>query len=265
MYFAFSVFIRVHPWLIDRLDSLEEIMSTASSLVPPPAPPVPAPRGLRVLIEEKIAIPAEVIDLNSFCRWATSDQFPERGRFSYLRGAIWVDLTMEKLYSHNQVKREFTEVLGGLVKSLATGRFFPDGMLLRNSAADLATEPDGMFVSYDALRSGRVQRIEREEPDFLELEGSPEMVLEVVSDTSVHKDTEELRELYWQAGILEYWLVDAREAAPHFELLRHGRKGYTSTRKQAGGWLRSNVFDRSFQLTQTTDPLGDPLYVLNVR
>lgn len=33
----------------------------------------------------------------------------------------------------------------------------------------------------------------------------------------------------------------------------------------AGGWLRSNVFDRSFQLTQTTDPLGHPLYVLNVR
>lgn len=240
-------------------------MSTASSLAPPPVAPAPAPRALRMVIEERIAIPAEVVDLDSFCRWATSDQFPERGQFSYLRGSIWADLTMEKLYSHNQVKQVFAEVLGGLVKSLATGRFLPDGMLLRNSAADLATEPDGMFVSYDALRSGRVQRIEREQPDFLELDGSPEMVLEVVSDTSVQKDTVELRELYWQAGILEYWLVDAREAAPRFELLHHGRKGYKAPRKQAGGWQRSNVFDRSFQLTQTTDPLGDPLYVLNVR
>jgi Uma2 family endonuclease len=258
------VFIRVHPWLSDRLDSLEEIMSTASSLAPP-ALPVSEPRALRVLIEENVAIPAEVVDLDSFCRWATSDHYPERGRFSYLRGSIWVDLSMEKLYSHNQVKWEIAEVLGNLVKSSATGRFFPDGMFLRNSIADLATEPDGMFVSYDALRSGRVQRIEREEPDFLELEGSPEMVLEVVSDTSVRKDTEELRELYWRAGILEYWLVDARETTTRFEILQHGRKGYKSTRKQAGGWLRSPVFDRSFQLMQTTDPLGDPLYVLNVR
>ncbi len=240
-------------------------MSTASSLAPPPALPESKPRALRVLIQENIPIPAEVIDLDSYCRWATSYRFPERGQFSYLRGTIWVDLSMEKMYSHNQVKQEFAEVLGGLVKSLGTGRFFPDGMFLRNTAADLGTEPDGMFISYDALRSGRVQRVEREEPDFLELEGSPEMVLEVVSDTSVRKDTEELRELYWRAGIVEYWLIDAREATPRFDLLRHGRKGYTSTRKQAGGWLRSNVFDRSFQLTHTIDPLGDPLYVLNVR
>lgn len=240
-------------------------MSTASSLVPPPAPPVPAPRALRIVIEENVVIPVEVVDLDSFCRWATSDQYPERGQFSYLRGTIWMDFSMEKLYSHNRIKTRITTVLASLVDSLGLGMFIGDGMLLRNRAADLATEPDGMFVSYDALRSGRVQRIEREEPDFLELEGSPEMVLEVVSDTSVHKDTEELRELYWRAGILEYWLVDARDAAPRFDLLRHGRKGYTSTRKQAGGWLRSNVFDRSFQLTQTTDPLGDPLYALNVR
>jgi Uma2 family endonuclease len=64
-----------------------------------------------------------------------------------------------------------------------------------------------------------------------ELEGSPEMVLEVVSETSVHKDTEELRELYWHAGTLEYWLVDARTDATHFDILHYGRKGYTTTRK----------------------------------
>jgi Uma2 family endonuclease len=240
-------------------------MSAASSLVQPSAPPLPAPRPPRVFIGECVTIPAEVVDLTSFCRWATSDQYPERGQFSYLRGTIWVDLTMEALYKRNQVKGEIAEALGRLAKTLAIGRYIPDGMLLRNTGADLATEPDGMSVSYDALRSGRVQRIEREELDFLELEGSPEMVLEVVSKTSVHKDTEELRELYWRAGILEYWLVDARTVAPRFDILHPGRKGYTATRKQAGGWRRSNVFDRSFQLVQTSDPLGDPLYQLNVR
>lgn len=211
----------------------------------------------------EVAIPADAIDLDSFCRWAISEQRPERGQFSYLRGTIWIDLSLENIYRHNQVKGAFYRVLGALVTSHVLGRFIPHGMMLRNRAADLSTEPDGMFVSYDALRSGRVQRIG--EPDCLQLDGSPEMVLEVVSESSVHKDTVDLRELYWRAGIREYWLVDARAATPRFDILRHGPKGYTATRKQAGGWLKSTVFDRSFQLIQTTDPLGDPLYTLNVR
>src|SRR5256885_8764701 len=48
------------------------------------------------------------------------------------------------------------------------------------------------------------------EEGYLELEGTPDMVLEVVSESSVQKDTKRLRQLYWQAGIREYWLVDAR-------------------------------------------------------
>ncbi|HTU93852.1 MAG TPA: hypothetical protein VMF69_27475, partial [Gemmataceae bacterium] len=65
-------------------------MSAASSLVPPSVPPLPAPRALRIVIEENVTIPPEVNDLASYCRWATSDQYPERGQFSYLRGTIWV-------------------------------------------------------------------------------------------------------------------------------------------------------------------------------
>jgi Uma2 family endonuclease len=219
-----------------------------------------------VLIDESVCIPAEVVDLDSFCRWATSDQYPERGRFSYLDGTIWVDLSMEDIYRHNQVKEAMGRVLGQLILDAKMGRFLPDGVLLRNRTANLSTEPDGAFISYDALRDGHVQRLEGGTPTgYVQLEGSPEMVLEVVSESSVQKDTVDLRDLYWRVGILEYWLVDARAATPRFDILRHGRKGYTATRKQAGGWVKSTVFGRSFQLTQTTDPLGDPLYTLNVR
>ena len=34
------------------------------------------------------------------------------------------------------------------------------------------------------------------------------MTLEVVSSSSVRKDTVDLRDRYYKAGILEYWLVD---------------------------------------------------------
>lgn len=240
-------------------------MSTASSLAAPPAPLASAPRPVRVMIGDSVCIPADVVDLDSFCRWAISDKYPERGKFSFLNGMIWVDLSMERMYSHNRVKTKFTTVLGNLVDTLALGMFLSDGMLLRNSSADLSTEPDGMFVSYDALSTGRIRRIEGVIPDCMQLEGTPEMVMEVVSATSVRKDTVDLRKLYWRAEIAEYWLVDARTATPRFDILRRDARGYTATRKQAGGWLKSNVFGRSFRLMRTTDPLGDPLYVLDVR
>jgi Uma2 family endonuclease len=91
------------------------------------------------------------------------------------------------------------------------------------------------------------------------------MVLEVVGNSSVRKDTEELVEDYWRAGILEYWLVDARGDAPAFDIFRPGPGGYVRTRRQAGGWLKSHVFGRSFRFTRSTDPLGHPRYGVEVR
>jgi Uma2 family endonuclease len=64
-------------------------------------------------------------------------------------------------------------------------------------------------------------------------------LLEIVSAGSVEKDTQTLRELYWKAGIAEYWLVDARGERLAFDILRHAAKGYVATRK-AAGWLKSH-------------------------
>lgn len=47
--------------------------------------------------QEAIEIPDWVRDLNSFRKWAKSDDFPQRGWYAHLNGKIWVDLSMEKL------------------------------------------------------------------------------------------------------------------------------------------------------------------------
>lgn len=216
-----------------------------------------------VVNDELVHIPEYVRDLASFRRWARSDEFPEQGRYSHLKGQLWIDLMPEKLFSHNQVKGEFAIVLGLLVKELGAGRYFHDRTLLTNVAAGLSTEPDGTFVSFDSLQERRVVFINGGD-DFMELEGTPDMVLEVVSKNSVRKDTRVLRELYWLAGIPEYWLVDARQPQPRLDILKRGREGYTAVRKQAG-WIKSAVFDRSFQLTAGNDKLGHPEYRLAVR
>ena len=80
-------------------------------------------------------------------------------------------------------------------------------------------------------------------------------VLEVLSDSSVEKDIVILFDAYWQAGIAEYWLVDARKGPVRFDIYRHTSKGYVATRKQAG-WVKSAVFSKSFRLSQRQGPLG---------
>lgn len=217
-----------------------------------------------ILLESGVSIPGDLTDLDAFRRWAVSDEYPERGHFSFFRGAVWVDLTMEQIFTHNRVRTRMTTALDTLAVAQDLGYFLSDGVRLSSTAADLSTEPDGAFVSYDAIRSNRVELVRGFEMGFVEVLGAPDMVLEVVSDRSVEKDTVVLRELYWVAGTPEYWLVDVRGKALHFDILRRGPRGYTATRR-VGGWLRSQVFGRSFQLVSRPDPLGHPRFDLEVQ
>jgi len=235
-------------------------LTETSSVQSPPAANTSTRRS-SVIIEDKACIPAWVDDLESFRRWAHSDDFPERGWFSYLNGEIWADLSMEELFTHNLVKMEYTTVLASLLRIVQLGYLVSDRMLLSNLAANLSTEPDGLFCFWATVQSGRLRLIEGAKGGYMELEGTPDMVLEIVSRSSVRKDTERLRDLYWRAGIMEYWLVDARGAAPRFDIFRHTKDGYVVTEAQ-DGWLWSKVFGQGFQLTQQTDPLGHPRYPL---
>jgi Uma2 family endonuclease len=212
----------------------------------------------------EIQIPAWVVDLESFRRWTDAEEFPEDGRICYLKGEVWVDMSREQVFTHNQVKLEYTLVVGGLVKTGRSGRFFPDGLRLINLAADISSVPDGTFISAESLRTGRVRFVEGAQEGYVEVEGVPDMVLEIISASSVHKDNVLLRQAYWEAGIREYWLVDARGESIRFDIFRYTPKGYVATRKQAG-WLKSAVFGKSFRLSQRVDPLGHPEYTLAVR
>jgi hypothetical protein len=211
-----------------------------------------------------VTVPEWVVDLESFCRWADSEDFLEQGRLWYLKGEVWVDMSREQVFTHLALKNEFAFVITGLVKAAPLGLFLPGGTFWSNVEVDVAGKPDGLFASTEALETGRVRLIEGVEEGYVEIEGSPDMVLEVISTSSVRKDTVVLRRAYWEAGIREYWLVDARGEAPKFEILKHGPKGYTATRRQ-GGWLKSGVFGRAFRLSQAKSALGHPEFALAVR
>lgn len=214
-----------------------------------------------IVIADQMRIPSWVNDLESFRRWSRTDDYPERGWVSFLDGEIWVDMDMEQLFFHNQVKTEFTIVLGRLIKSEELGYYFSDRAPLINEGVNLSTEPDGMFCSFRAIEEKRLSLVEGLEEDHVEIEGAPDMVLEVVSRYSVREDTKVLRKLYWRAGIPEYWLVDARKPPLQFDILSWTERGYSAARRRQG-WLKSKVFGRSFLLESKPDRLRNPQFFL---
>lgn len=217
-----------------------------------------------VVVADQVRIPSWVNDLESFRRWSRSDDYPERGWVSFLDGEIWVDTHMEQLFTHNRVKTCFTVALAGLVEAEQLGYFFSDRASLSHEGANLSTEPDGTFCSFVAIESKRVALVEGVEEGFVEIDGTPDMVLEVVSTYSVRKDTKVLRGLYARAGIPEYWLVDARKEKLQFDILSLTERGYATTRKR-DGWVKSRVFGRAFRLESRPDRLGNPQYFLQTR
>jgi Uma2 family endonuclease len=218
---------------------------------------------MAIRIAGHVNIPDYVRDHESFRRWARSPECPEHLRVAFYDGDLWVDPEMEQLYVHNQVKLAVSVTVAPLIQD--HGIYVGEGMLLTNAVAGLSTLPDGYYVSDRAFETGRAREIAGQKHGFTEVEGSPEMVLEVVSDSSVTKDLVDLRRLYWESGIDEYWVIDARSDEPIFELLKHGPKVYTAVRKQAGGWLRSEVIGRSFRLIQKQSRRGRPSYTLEVK
>jgi Uma2 family endonuclease len=214
--------------------------------------------------EKEVLVPAWVRDIESFRRWTDQDDFPKEGRIWWLKGGVWINMSKEDIFTHLVVKNEYAYVLTGLAMTERLGLFIPDGLLLSNFAGDISGNPDGTFILNATLHSDRVRLIEGKRGGYVELQGTPDMTLEVVSWSSVKKDLELLRQAYWDAGITEYWLVDARAERLKFDILRHTARGYVATPKR-GGWIKSAVFGRSFRLTRRIGPLGHPEYKLEMR
>jgi Uma2 family endonuclease len=211
-----------------------------------------------------VQIPSWVTDLPSFRRWLRSDEFPETGHVCFIHGEVWVDLSMEQLFTHNRVKGEVFRALENLLKQNRLGLMFSDGARVTNPEAEWSCQPDAVFVARETLEAGGVRLIDAAEEGYVEIEGSPDMVLEVVSPSTVHKDTVALKELYAKAGVREYWLVDARREQLTFTIWQLRATGYVAARK-SGGWLRSTVFGKSFRLTRDKDESGHPEFNLAVR
>jgi Uma2 family endonuclease len=215
---------------------------------------------MSVLPINELVVPADATTLDGFRRWRRTlgENAP---KVHFIDGDLWFDMSPQSYRSHLPVTAAINAVLWSLATDAGLGRYFGDGGWVTHEESGLSNEPDGFLVLWETFRSNRAQLAEGSEA---ELVGRPDMVLEVVSESSVKKDTEVLRHKYAQAGVTEFWLVDARGAEPAFELLALADGAYAPVEPDAEGYRRSLVWGRAFRLRRVSDPLGQPDYRLDV-
>lgn len=212
-----------------------------------------------------LTVPSTAHSLAGFREWVASDEFPESARISFLAGELYIDMNPEMFDSHNQVKDAVNRALSQLVFDHDLGKYCPDGLWITNDDADLSTEADATFLSWERLESGAVELVQsRDEGDGIEMRGSPDWVLEIVSDTSEGKDTVRLLDLYYAAEVREYWLIDARRDSLAFTVYVRGQKAFVAAEAR-DEWTASEVFGRQFRLLRERDRIGGWRYWLEFR
>jgi Uma2 family endonuclease len=174
-------------------------------------------------------------------------------------------MSPERIGSHHAVRRAVSQVVGRLVDEADSGEFYLDGVRIVNVAADVSNEPDGMYALWESFEQGRIREIpSADEDDWIELEGTPDWILEIVSPSSVNKDKVKLRDRYQRARIPEFWLIDVRGDRLEFVILNLQADEYRPAPSR-GGWQKSKVFGKQFRLVRLYNRRGRPAFRLEMK
>lgn len=168
-------------------------------------------------------------------------------------------MSPEDFFCHGTLKGEIYGQLHRRVKQLRLGYLVTDSTRVSFPSAELSVEPDVVFVSHESLSRGEVRLVPKstKEPGrYVEVEGAPDLIVEIVSDRSVTKDTQRLPDAYFHAGVREFWLADARGTPLRFQIHRRGSRGFEPVAADVDGFQVSTVFGCAFQLNGERDAAG---------
>lgn len=217
-------------------------------------------------IEDSIEIPPDIDSLEAFRQWTLSPDFPDNGRIDYIRGVIEVDMMPERM-SHGEVKMEIARVVANRMRQEHLGKIFVDRMRVSSPVANLSCEPDVMVLLRETIDRREVSFVPSagNTNDPIEIVGGPDLVVEIVSPHSVAKDTRQLPSAYFEAGVREFWLVDARREELQFQIFRRGESGFVDADVDEEGFQTSSVLERSYRLTRQCETFEEWWFELEER
>lgn len=242
-------------------------MNTASLVESPQSAAAhvsPQPKG--IVIGRRLRIPASALTLDGFCRWMHSPKFPRHRKASFVNGEVFLEMSPEELLSNNTAKGDIFGHLWTYSNEHDLGQAFADRAMLVNAKADLSTEPDVMFCRWETFTSGRVvlKNSADDGKQKVELHGSPDLVVEVVSRSSATKDLRKLPTAYHLAEIPEYWIVDPRKDDLVFRVLQWQPTGYLDVQVDEAGFRQSSILAARVKLTRTQTRIGGWRYRLQI-
>ena len=176
--------------------------------------------------EAKPARPTETLRMSyeEWLRWAGEDNHSE-----WVNGEVIIFMPPK---APHQILISFLHYLiGTFVEVMQLGRTLLSPIEVRLPQGS-AREPDLLFLRTEHLDRMTAERIV----------GPLDLVVEIISDESVHRDRVDKFDEYEAAGVLEYWILDnrpGRQRAQFFQLDEQGR--YRLIPVEADGIYRSQV------------------------
>ena len=151
-------------------------------------PPVKTPGTEEQSQEQRLRMTYE-----EYLQWANEDVHAE-----WVNGEVIVQMPPKDL--HQRIANFLDRVIGLFVTIFGLGRLYTAPFEVKLWAEGPSREPDLLFVAKEHLDRITPERVV----------GAPDLVVEIVSDDSVHRDRVDKFDQYEAAGVPEYWIIDNR-------------------------------------------------------
>ena len=157
---------------------------------------------------------AQTVQLPVQGQWTYDDyaRLPDDGkRYEVIRGELYMSAAPRPL--HQRVITRLAFFLEGYLEESNLGTAFaaPIDVLLPEKLGD-PVQPDIVVIRRESLPV----------VGELNIQGAPDLVMEVLSPSNPSHDRSLKHELYAEAGVPEYWIIDPLERTVEIHVLRAG-------------------------------------------
>lgn len=144
-------------------------------------------------------VPNDKISYRKFLEWNG-----EEGWFEWVDGEV-IEMSNPSL-RHQDLSGFLTAILRVFVEVKKYGIVISAPFQIKFDFRPSGRQPDIMFVSNENL-----YRVEKQYVD-----GTADLIIEIVSPESLARDTQDKFEEYEKAGVKEYWIIDYRRRTANF-------------------------------------------------
>lgn len=138
-----------------------------------------------------------VIQSPSQTRYTYNDylHLPEDNRYEIIDGALY--MVPAPLTYHQKVSIKLASILNEHAEERTLGEVYPTPIDVIFTDSDIV-QPDIIFISNENMSILKRENVQ----------GAPDLVVEILSPSSRKRDREQKHELYSRFGVKEYWITD---------------------------------------------------------